>query len=944
MRLRTFVRCSASAAALSLFAGPAFAQDAAGATVTENAAAQPEAAEDAQPADEGTTGDPADPGAGEEIVVTGFRESLRSQQNIRRNSDQIVDAIVAEDIGKLPDIAVSDTAARIPGVQVERGGGEAGRVLVRGLPDFTTTYNGREIFTAETRLVALQDFPAGLIGAIEVFKTSTANLVEPGLAGLVNVRSRRPFDFGAGLNITGSLWGLYTYQADEITPNGNITVSHRSDLPNGGEFGFLFGFSYTNLRYLDSTRSNTDFVAGGGPNGTRFPDIQRITYGEGDRRRPSANFALQWRLNPDVQFYIEGLWQGFRNQVSDRETTVPLWGGSGFSNVVTQDGRPDLLEAATVVNPFRPDGFQGGTFNRTDTYQIAIGGSWDAGPLEITGDLAYTDSTFTGSTASVDFAFRNRQTVNFDTDVEREDGGAEFSFVNFDASNPANYIYRGFYEEAQQATGQDVQARLDFDYDTGFAALPAIEFGVRYTDREAHREFGNRYWNFEGLGIPITQVPLNYRLFEPGFRGSDVQTGYRNWLSPTYDSIRANLVGLRRFNITRGGTVFGVNSEAPPPPDLLQTFDASETNYAAYLQGRFEIPLGGEMLLDGNVGVRYVKSELSLEGTQFVIPAGGGAGSFVPVDIEREFEDWLPSFNARLRFTPEIQARFSYTQTRTRPSFTDLRPSGTLDPPPACLTQNPRPANCFRTGGGGNPFLEPLTSDNFDAALEYYFSRNGFASVSVFRRDLRGFIQNSIFQGTLPDGTPLRLSGPINSGEGEIQGFEVQASTFFDFLGLPQFGLQANVTHIDASADFNYDAGVNGQGQQQVVTVNRALEGVSPWSYNVVGIFESGGLSARLAYNWRDEFLITYQRRGDHLYLEEADPVSRLDLSVSYDIIENLTIFGDWTNILGDPFTSSLTRIDTAPNNGAPTGFVATFPRVVRYEESTVSLGLRFRF
>ena len=924
MRMGILVRCSASIAALSLVSVPALAQG--------SGAAQP--TNDAPPGE-------APAAESGDIVVTGYRAALESQQNIRQTSEQIVDAIVAEDIGKLPDIAVSDTAARIPGVQVERGGGEAGRVLVRGLPDFTTTYNGREIFTAETRSVALQDFPSGLIGAIEVFKTSTADLVEPGLAGLINVRSRRPFDFD-GFEIAGSVWGLYTHQADEITPNGNILITNRWE-SGESEFGALIGFSYTNLQYLDSTRSNTDFVAGGGPDGTRFPDIQRITYNQGDRERPSVNFALQWSPNPDLEFYVEGLWQGFRNRVSDRETSVPLWGGAGFSNTETQDGRPDLLESGTVTNPFRPDGFQGGTYNRTDTYQIAVGGSWDTGPLKIAADLAYTDSTFTGSTASVDFAFAERQTVTFDTDTDNDDGGAEFSFANFDPSNPANYVYRGFYEEAQQATGEDIQARLDFDYETAWSMLPTIEFGVRFTDREAHREFGNRYWPFEDRRIPFSQVPLDYRLFDPGFRGSDAQRGYRTWLSPTYESIRDNLVALRQFNQALGAPAFGTNSDEPPAPDPLQTWDASEQNFAAYAQARYEFGLGGEITVDGVVGLRYVKTDLELSGTQLVIPAGGGPGVFTPTDVDRQFEDWLPNINARIRFTPQIQARLAFTQTRTRPSFIDLRASGTLDQPPTCLDETPVPENCFQTGSGGNPFLNPLLSDNYDAAIEYYFSRNGFVTFSFFHRELEGFIENSVFQGFTPDGVPLRLGGPINSGAGQITGFEIQGSTFFDFVGLPQFGIQANLTHLNASADFSYDEGfVN--GVRRVDVVDRELLGVSDWSYNIIGIFESGGLSARLAYNWRSEFPLTYQRRGDHLYTEEADPVSRLDLSVSYDLFENLTLFGDWTNILGDPFTSTLTRVDVTPPNGAPTGFEATFPRVVRYEETTVSLGVRFRF
>ena len=911
MRMRVLVRCSASIITLVLTPALAHAQ---------NAAAP-------APAADATANDVA---SGDEIVVKGYKKALESQQNIRRDSSQTVDAIVADDIGKLPDVAVSDTAARIPGVQVERGGGEASRVLVRGLPDYATTYNGREIFTAETRTVALQDFPSGLIGAIEVYKTSSADLIEPGLAGLVNVRSRRPFDF-KGFELAGSAWGVYTYEKDKIMPNGNLLISNRW-AAGEGEFGALIGVSYTRLNYLDSTRSNTDFVAGGGPAGTRFPDIQRITYGEGDRARPSVNFALQYSPHTGLEFYVEGLWQGFRNKLSDRETSVPLWGGSGFSNTTTQAGRPDLLKSGTVTNPFRPDGFQGGTLNKTDTYQIAAGGSLDAGPLKVSTDLAYTSSTFTGSTASVDFAFANRQTVTFDNNTSNSDGGAEFSFANFDPANPANYVYRGFYEEAQQAKGKDVQARIDFDYDTGISALPTIQAGVRYTNRDAHREFGNRYWAFEGLRKPFSSVPLDYQLFSPGFRGSGAQTGYRTWLAPTYQSIRTNLVALRQFNMALGGTAFGPNTDSAPTPDPLQTWDASEQNTSAYLQAKYEFDLGGDVTVDGLIGVRYAHSDLSLSGTQLVIPAGGGPGVLTPTDIKRKFDDWLPNVSARVRFSPQWQIRLAFSQTRTKPSFTDLRASGTLDQPPTCLSQAPVPQNCFQTGNGGNPYLNPLHSDNYDASLEYYFARNGFITLSIFQRNLNGFIENSVFQGQTPAGIPLRLNAPINSGAGKISGFEVQGSTFFDFIGLPQVGVQANLTHLNAHADFSYDTGVSG-GVQQVDVVNRPLLGVSNWSYNIIGIVEVGGFSGRLAYNWRSKFPLTYQRRFDHLYTEEANPTSRLDLSLNYKVFDNFTLFGDWTNILKKPFTSTLTRTDVTPPNGAPTGFVATFPRVVRYEE-----------
>ena len=286
MRLAAILRCSGSALALS-FSSIAFAQ-----TTTAPVTAEPldppvKAAADAA----STAGTPAAstaPTAADDtstIVVTGIRQSLKSTRSLKRNSVQVIDSVVAEDIGKLPDIAVSDTAARIPGVQVVRVGGEASGVLVRGLPNFSTTYNGREIFTAETRVVALQDFPSSNIAALEVFKTSTANLVEPGLAGLVNVRSRRPFDFKKG-EISASVWGLYTRQGRKVTPNFNVLLTDRWET-GIGDIGVLVNGSVTEMQYLDSEPSNTDFLATPSPT-LRFPDIQRLFYRSGNRVRPSA--------------------------------------------------------------------------------------------------------------------------------------------------------------------------------------------------------------------------------------------------------------------------------------------------------------------------------------------------------------------------------------------------------------------------------------------------------------------------------------------------------------------------------------------------------------------------------------------------------------------------------------------------------------------------------
>ena len=917
MRFKSSVLCSTSVLVL-MIAAPAFAQ-------TTPPPAAP--ATDPAPAADAAAADPSN--AEGAIVVTGIRKSLQSAQSLKKNSRQQVDAIVAEDIGKLPDINTAETAARIPGLQVTRRGGEADGVLVRGLPDFATTYNGREIFTAETRVVALQDFPAANIAALEVYKTTTANLVEAGLAGLVNVRSRRPFDF-KGFQLAGSLYATHTRQAGKTTPNGDLLISNRWRAGDG-EFGALLNVSFSDLTYLDSEPSNTDYIADPQYNGQtiRIPDIQRLFYRSGNRTRPSVNGALQWRPTPNLNFYVDGLYQGFRNRISDRLLAVPLYGGQ-FSNLTFRDGT-NLVSGGTVTNPGRPDGFQGATYNKTDTYQVAVGGSWDAGPLKLSADLARSKSTFKGSTESVDYAFANSPTVDFTNGTgPGAGGGPEFSFRNFDASNPANYIFRGLYEEAQVSKGKDWQGRIDAEYETGIDILPKVEFGVRYTDHKAHREFGNRYANFESRRIPISAVPLDYQLFRAGFRGTDIQSGFRTFLSPTYRSIRDNLGGLRQFVINLGPRDFGFGTFTAEDvgPNPQQTYDAREKSSAAYGQVNYQF---GDAV-DGVVGVRVVQTRGNISGTSLVTPGPNLPGVFTPVSVGNKYTDWLPNASLRWHVTPQLQLRLSATKTRTRPTFAQLNPSAGIGPPPTtCAPGQTDPFACARRGGGGNPFLKPFKSTNYDASLEYYFSRTGLIAGAVFQRDLKGFIQNNEVRYIDPALGPLIIDGPVNTNKAKIKGAEVQLSTFFDGGWAPEwlhhFGAQANVTYLDTNVDDPISADIQ----------SRRIYGVAKWTYNLVGMYEANGLSVRLSYNKRSKTLETIQNRGNDIYVEHARPAGRLDLSTNYDVNRHFTLFFDWTNILNHPFRQDF----SSARGGAPR---ADYTRFYRFEETVYSGGARFRF
>ena len=919
-----------SAIALALAASPAIAQD---------PATEPDPNVEAQE-------QPADPEAGsaeaeDTIVVTGLRRSLQSSQNIKRNSEQIVDAIVAEDIGKLPDITVSDTAARIPGVQVERQGGEAFRVLVRGLDRsyYTTTYNGREIFTAETRSVALQDFPAGAISAVEVFKTSTANLVEPGLAGLVNVRSRRPFDF-SGFEAAGSVWVNYPKQSRDLKPNAQLLFSNRWDAGDS-EVGALINFSYTRMHYQDSIRRHGFFIADLA--GGRSPDWPEIHYAEADRWRPSVNGALQWRPNSDVELYAEGLWQGYREESTDRMWSQPLWGGASYSNIVFEEGTNRII-SGTVTGPraccgrSSADGFQGATKRATNTYQFAVGGRYDAGPLRITGDIARTDSKFKLRAESVDFYINtNNYTVNWFTGLNGGDGPT-FETVGLDFANPALYNYRGFFERYLVASGDDWQARLDAEYEPGLDWLPNIQAGVRYVDRNASRVDGERYWDANDQGrfnIPISAVPLDYALFNSAFRGDDLRPSPVTWLAPTFSSVWDNLEALRQFNVSQGIPLDGNpnrsqnNDTNPPAPVPARNFNIDEKTLAGYAQLKFEF--GEAMPIDGLIGIRVVRTEDTVSGFRSQPPAAP-----VPITVDNEYTNWLPNLNVNAHFTDQLKLRLAATKTITRPLFEQLNPALVLGTPP-CF--NPALPACIIPGSGGNPFLKPLRSNNYDASLEYYFSRSGFASVAVFRRDMKGFIVNRSFTYPEPDaatGLPIEISGPVNTNKGRIQGLEAQLTTFFDWDFVPDwargFGVQANATYIDAKTDFDV------MGAERRIRI----PDVSKWTYNLVGMYERGPLTARLSYNHRTGFPEGgISPRGGFTLQGRGRATGRLDWSSSFNVTDNFTAFFDWTNILNVPFRSDIVRVNY--NGSQPTGS-EVFPMFVRYNESVMSGGIRFRF
>ena len=892
----------------------------------------------------------------EVIEVKGLRSSLVKAQEIKMNSDSFVDAVVAEDIGKLPDVTAAESLARITGVQVDRFNDEASAILIRGLPDVTTTYNGREFFTAENRRASLQDFPAQALAGIEVYKSATAKLIEPGLSGLVNVRTRRPFDF-EGEKFAGGIHQGYNDQSEKTSPSGNLLYSNRWTT-SLGEFGFLGNVTYAQSEFYNGVRYNATWYDTARPEwnieapfedgGFKLPARVGLYNSSGKRTRPSANISMQWRLNEQLEFYFDGIYQGYRG----RNTVDNFWfpmgafdslNGTGhvtLSDIVMLDGSNDTeVKSVTKSGGYPPEYWRATSASNTDTFQYAAGAIWKNERVKVETDFAYTNSEYDDNQWSLDGALSFSPTVYADF---YGDNGALFSTGDdWDIMDPSTYEVRGYYESKYDVSGKGIQWRTDATVDTRLGDwLHTIETGVRFSDRDATRSGGDRYAWVNDLHVGMSELPfLDMQLSHNPFRGK--KQGFTQYLIPTRASIAGNAQLLQEFayqsllekDDLAGAELWSKPLESNRAADWL----AKEKTYAIYLQGKSFFELGS-VGVDLFTGVRIARTEGSSEGVSAVVL--DGVRTLEPRIADYAFTDVLPNISLRAGLTDNLQLRLGFTQTVTKPNFADLNPAlnitqieneGIPDPD--------APERIYDAiGSGGNPDLKSLTSDNYDVSLEYYFSDSGYLSAAAFYKELWGFTNSYERYIETPDYGTVKLNHPENSGQGRLEGWEISGQTFFDFEILPEalhyFGLSANMTKLEGKSRQPNADGTFGDFAK--------INGLSKYTYNLAIFYEREGFSTRLSYNLRDTWVNWYgttpndatEDPSDVLKTQnETEARSRLDFSIGYEVNKNFTVYFDMANILAKPFRN-YTKIETGYR----------FPQDVRDEGRYFGAGVRFQF
>ncbi|MFG0456163.1 TonB-dependent receptor [Shewanella mangrovisoli] len=880
------------------------------------------------------------------IQVQGIRGSLNKAVELKRQNIQVVDAIVAEDIGKFPDNNVVEALQRVTGVQVtDRASGEANVVSIRGLTDVTTTVNGRQIFTATGRSVAIADIPAALLGSVEVFKTRSSSQVASGIAGQIDIRTHKPFDFEDS-KVSVAAKGIYSDQPDTIDPNFSALASNRWDT-SIGEVGALVNVSYIRTNYKDESVSpgasfpyfvedgtritsgwnvgsahGIDTNAGATIDGKEYLLARDAMFGnilEGERERPAFNISLQWAPNDSSEYTFEAFYNGYRNESFNSMLFSTVDSAANWQQVI-QDGievydGTNVVKSRTAYNAYN---FSSGDHSKasTDSYVFALGGKWDiTDEFQLKSEVVYQQSTF-----ETEFAAMRGQTTVYGVaiDANADDGIPSWNYLDnpdtvldeSDMTNPALWETADFYDNGSKDEGDSLSWTMDGSLYVDYAIFTKVQFGARYEKRTATNS--NRTAS-GAKNIAYTDLdPSMYMVTSGFFEGRAnvpdswaVINGYNLYKNRSqYES----LWGFEQSSLV-----------------LQKTFDISEQAWAGYLMADFDTEVFGKRL-DGQVGVRYEGTKADMD---FFDNKAKDENDNVYTAVSSDTTDTskvLPSFVMRYWLMDDFVARFAYTETIRQPAFADLNSFTYYTPD---LTQVG-----FGSASGGNPDLEPVTSKNYDFTLEYYFGNGNSIYGTYFSRDIEGLVYSSLTRTLYDyDGDGIEeayiLNRPGNTSNGKLTGFELGAVYFPE--GLPSWldgvGTQLSATLLDSSQDIpEFDSATG----EQIGFTTRDMFGVSDESYSAVLIYDKDFFSARMSYTWRSEFLNSYDAaffampRGIY-----RKPEQSLDFQLSYNITDDLVLSFDATNLLDDVYQEYYE--DSTLFNRTNNIFTRTFALGVRY-------------
>ena len=979
----------------------------------------------------------------DEIIVTGFRQSLESAQNIKRAADTFVDVITAEDIGALADRSVAEALQRVPGVNIsrfeqrndpDRFSVEGSGVIIRGLTYVRSELNGRDIFSANGgRELSFNDVSPELLGRVEVFKNGTADMIDGGISGTVNLVTRKPLD-KTGFHLAGTVEANYGDLAKKWSPGFSILGSKTFET-GLGTFGIQLAYAQSELVTRTDASQITDpcYRAptldagcirvrsvgsggfGGGPqlNASNFPPNGAVFVPKGagvrttdlTRDRNAFSAVGQWESNDGraklTVEYLRAKTEATLNEfavlalVNDdglfptiAPGTTPTFNGNQFATGTLTQVQPFTGGRGIPTELLR---FQREDAAKTEDFSVQLNlNPTDRLRFNFEFQRIKSDRTENGIISAM-------QTY---TDVAIDNSGntPQVQFLQPGTTNsptgyfndPARTFFWFLLDNQVKNEGELSSMRFDGEYDVsdeGF--FRKARFGARWGDRNRVTRNAN-FSNWGNLGAPWTgrggnwncadfqafgcggayvkDFPNSAQLRNPfgnGFQrgggpvplgdGSAFFFGGDNVLADYLSgAVRTQASAITAFTLTPNAwfPISARNNVVPGGPWTAgEISDVDEATVAAYARIDFGADFGGDIKLDGNLGIRYVETTVRSGGSiafptgQFFDnpPGGNGDGVVSVAELQAactrvqagqvapgycgltparlaqfasvftgeviddsaniKFDHWLPSFNARIDFGNGMLVRGAVSKGISRPDLSSFATGGAISD----NTGNLRAGGTLDTGplfqiGTGNRFLRPIQSWNYDLSFEWYFARVGSVTVSGFLKDIKGIVNGGavVRKFTSPRGvsTDVLVNGPVNSDGGTLKGVEVSYQQTYDFLPgvFSGLGAQLTYTYVDAKDFNNATLGA----EQSPFAGGLPLSGVSKHTINAVGFYEKGPLSARVAYNWRSDFLQTPRDVIFPFSPIYGEATGQLDASIFVTVNKRLKLGVQGVNLLDE--------------------------------------------
>ena len=829
----------------------------------------------------------------EVVVEIGILGSILRSLREKRNADQIKDVISAEDIGKLPDQNLAEALQRITGVQISRDFGDGSEVAIRGMAQNRVEINGQSVMgsNSEGRGISFNDLAPDAFSSIEVIKTPMASMTEGSLGGTIRLNTRRAFN-SRGTVLSGRVQGEYVENlpgqwnhVDDITPTLSLFGSTRWDT-DFGEMGVTTSFTYqdqdrtkdtSEMRWKPYTVSSTqrtvtaangDALANPGdiifaPQQVKFQAWNR------DQTRIGLVSSFQWQLTDTLQIYVDGNYNDF--EISTASNSVQATFNSGQTNytnaILTENNT--LLQADANTTFGNTNGWAQDSDRKT--YGLTLGGEYFLDEWTITSTLGMSHGETDQKNSFFSTPILQSRAVGFaliDTDIPVLNFTTQAG-APIDTGSLSTYRINNLSLQDAILETDNTEFKLDFNYNFEGQHLASIDFGTRVAKREASRA-RDITSNVSLRGQAITGFPTLVDRMAPfptdflnGFSG-----GNYNYLAPQNGDFWSN----PEIAID----LYGIDVSTDLVPELGYEYNVEEETQAAYIQANF----AGELLYipySGNIGFRRIFTDVISSG--WLQPPGGVAAT--ELAMTNDYSDTLGSGNIGFAVLDDLLVRFSIADVMSRPRIADLSAATKINTGDA-------------TGRSGNVMLEPFRARQYDISVEWYATDTDFISGAVFYKDIDSFIVRStesrvIFRPDLGEDVTYDISLPSNGEGGKVKGFEIGFTKTFGFLG-PKFsglGLSGSYTYADSETS-----------NQNIVTGEPLpLEDLSEKSYNIVSFYEYGSFSARLAYNWRSEFLDKTQGFNQQPEIERDR--SQIDFSASYKLTKKVKLSFNAIN-LGD--------------------------------------------